>query len=52
MTRILHVAASPKGTAAEGDGVAPDVRVELSRADFVAGKDPVLEAAIELLTQD
>jgi len=41
---------SPKGTAAEGEGVAPDVRVEISREDLIAGRDPVVDAAIARLT--
>ena len=42
---------SPKGTAVEGKGIAPDVRVTETRADFVAGRDPVLEAAVTALTE-
>ena len=42
---------SPTGTAVEGSGVAPDVLVEETRADYAAGKDPVLAAAIAALTQ-
>jgi len=37
---------SSKGSVAEGDGVVPDVLVVETRADFIAGKDPALEAAI------
>jgi carboxyl-terminal processing protease len=37
---------SSKGTVAEGDGVKPDVEVAESRADYVGGHDPVLEAAV------
>ena len=37
---------SAKGTAAEGEGVQPDVRVSESRADFAANRDPVLDAAV------
>ncbi|HWB80100.1 MAG TPA: S41 family peptidase [Nannocystaceae bacterium] len=40
---------SPKGTVIEGVGVVPDVTVVETRADFAAGKDPVLLAAIERL---
>jgi carboxyl-terminal processing protease len=40
---------SGKGTVAEGDGVVPEVLVPESRADFVAGRDPVLDAAVEHL---
>jgi carboxyl-terminal processing protease len=42
---------SAKGTVAEGDGVAPDIVAPETRADFVAGEDPVLAAAIAALTQ-
>lgn len=41
---------SSRGTVAEGDGVRPDVLVPESRADFVAGRDPVLLAAVEALS--
>ncbi len=41
---------SSKGRAAEGDGVVPDLLVDESRADFIAGEDPVLNAALALLT--
>jgi carboxyl-terminal processing protease len=37
---------SPKGTIVEGIGVVPDLLVPETRADFAAGRDPVLEAAI------
>ena len=37
---------SPKGAAAEGRGIDPDVRVPESRDDYIAGRDPVLAAAI------
>jgi carboxyl-terminal processing protease len=37
---------SPKGTIAEGAGVPLDVTVKESRADWVAGRDPVLTAAL------
>jgi carboxyl-terminal processing protease len=40
---------SAKGTAAEGEGVDPEVGVDESRADYAAGRDPVLEAAVDLL---
>lgn len=38
------------GRRIEGTGVIPDVRAALTRADLVAGRDPVLEAATALLT--
>ncbi|PCC70902.1 carboxyl-terminal processing protease [Nannocystis exedens] len=37
---------SAKGTVAEGDGVHPDITAVETRADFVAGRDPVLAAAV------
>jgi carboxyl-terminal processing protease len=36
---------SAKGTVAEGDGVRPDITAVETRADFVAGRDPVLAVA-------
>ncbi len=41
---------SSRGAVAEGDGVRPDVTVPESRADFIAGRDPVLAAAVTALT--
>ena len=41
---------SSKGAVAEGDGVKPDVIVPETRADFIAGKDPVLAAATAALS--
>jgi C-terminal processing protease CtpA/Prc len=38
-----------RGTIVEGHGVAPDFVVRPSRADLIAGRDPVLDAARELL---
>jgi len=40
---------SPKGTVVEGKGVVPDLVVRETAADFAAGRDPVLDAAVELL---
>jgi len=42
---------TPKGRRIEGAGVVPDVAVELRRADLLAGKDTVIEKAIEALTK-
>jgi carboxyl-terminal processing protease len=42
---------SPKGTVVEGVGVVPDLTVVETRADFAAGRDPVLRAAIDRLAQ-
>ncbi|MBC8073400.1 MAG: hypothetical protein IAG13_34085, partial [Deltaproteobacteria bacterium] len=42
---------SPKGTVVEGVGVVPDLTVVETRADFAAGRDPVLSAAIDKLAQ-
>ena len=40
---------SPKGVLVEGRGVVPDHLVPETVADFAAGKDPVLEAAVAAL---
>jgi carboxyl-terminal processing protease len=40
---------SAKGTAAEGEGVVPELVVVETRADWVARRDPVLDAAVEHL---
>ncbi|MCA9683676.1 MAG: hypothetical protein KC457_15860 [Myxococcales bacterium] len=40
---------STKGSAAEGDGVVPELTVPESRIDYAAGRDPVLDAAVDLL---
>ncbi len=42
---------SPKGTLVEGKGVEPDVVVTETRADFAAGRDPVLQAAVKHLQE-
>ncbi|MCR9162827.1 MAG: S41 family peptidase [Nannocystaceae bacterium] len=42
---------SPKGVLVEGRGVAPDHLVPETVADFAAGKDPVLEAAVAALQE-
>jgi carboxyl-terminal processing protease len=41
---------SSRGAVAEGDGVRPDVLVPETRADFIAGRDPVLAAAVQALS--
>jgi C-terminal processing protease CtpA/Prc len=38
-----------RGQRIEGRGVVPDTAVELRRADLLAGRDTVIEAAIEVL---
>jgi len=44
---------APNGEPVEGEGVIPDTIVETTRDDLIAGRDPVLEAAIAwLLEQD
>lgn len=40
---------SSKGTAAEGEGVTPELLVVETRVDYVARRDPVLDAAVEHL---
>ncbi|MCA9714824.1 MAG: hypothetical protein KC468_09075 [Myxococcales bacterium] len=42
---------SPRGNIAEGTGINPDIKVEETRADFVAGRDPVLDAAVAHLSK-
>lgn len=37
------------GAILDGNGIAPDVRVEVTRADVIAGRDPVLDAAVHWL---
>jgi carboxyl-terminal processing protease len=37
---------TPDGTVLEGRGVIPDEPIELKRAELLAGRDPVLEAAL------
>lgn len=41
---------SPSGREVEGAGVSPDPRVELTLEALAAGRDPVLDAAVALLT--
>jgi C-terminal peptidase prc len=40
---------TPKGGRIEGRGVVPDIAVDLKRADLLAGRDTVLERAIEAI---
>jgi carboxyl-terminal processing protease len=42
---------TPKGVLLEGRGVKPDVDVLLVRADFLAGRDPALDAALAYLVR-
>lgn len=42
---------TPDGTRPEGRGAIPDEPVSTTRADLLAGRDPVLEAAIEWIKQ-
>jgi carboxyl-terminal processing protease len=43
---------SASGATLEGQGVTPDVEIEPTRDDLMAGRDPVLQAAIEWIEQD
>ncbi|MBL4684832.1 MAG: hypothetical protein JKY37_09605 [Nannocystaceae bacterium] len=43
---------SPKGVLIEGKGVIPDIVVDEDRADFTAGRDAVLDAAVKHLKTD
>lgn len=40
---------TPKGSSISEVGLTPDVKVELTEADFVAGKDPQLQKALEII---
>ncbi|HWB76092.1 MAG TPA: S41 family peptidase [Nannocystaceae bacterium] len=42
---------SPAGIAVEGNGVKPDVLVEITREDLRNGRDPVLDAAVTALSK-
>lgn len=42
---------SEGGKPLEGEGVTPDVEVKLTRAALLAGRDPVLDAALEWIKQ-
>jgi carboxyl-terminal processing protease len=43
---------TPKGIVIEGRGVIPDMQVNLTRKDLLAGRDAQLEAAIEYIKKD
>jgi carboxyl-terminal processing protease len=43
---------SSKGSVAEGDGVRPDILVQEIHDDFIAGRDPVLAAALKALSAE
>lgn len=52
---LLHATAdfvTPSGRRLEGNGVAPDVTVRPTRDDYLAGADPVLEAALDWITKE
>ena len=40
---------TPNGTSINGKGLDPDIKVEITKADFDAGKDPQLDKVIEVL---
>lgn len=42
---------TPKGIVLEGRGVQPDARVEVTRRELLAGRDPALEKAVSLLLE-
>jgi carboxyl-terminal processing protease len=52
---ILNIAAVhhvfPDGSPFEGVGIAPDVPIETTPADLMAGRDPVLQKALDLAQQ-
>jgi tricorn protease len=43
---------TPEGFGVENEGVPPDVEVEITPKDFIAGRDPQLEKAIELVLRE
>ena len=42
---------TPKGTLIEGNGIVPDIEVELTREDYDNGRDPQLDKAIEIINK-
>lgn len=42
---------TPKGISISKNGLTPDVKVEFTKKDFKAGKDPQLEKAVEILNK-
>lgn len=40
---------TPKGNSIDGDGITPDVAVEMTEADYNSYKDPQLEKAMEII---
>ena len=42
---------TPSGKQISGEGIVPDIYVELTQEDFVDGRDPQLDRAIEYLTE-
>jgi carboxyl-terminal processing protease len=42
---------TPEGGWIQGEGIAPDIEVELTEDDRAAGQDPQLEAAVEILQE-
>lgn len=42
----------PDGTYMEGNGSKPDVKVDLTPADVAAGRDPQLDAALDVLAEE
>lgn len=43
---------TPKGTLISGEGLHPDIEVEITEEDYEAERDPQLDRAIELLTNN
>ena len=43
---------TPKGNRYEGDGVQPHVIIQPSRKDYIQGKDPTLDAAIQWISKN
>jgi carboxyl-terminal processing protease len=45
----IGVYRTPKGVILEGRGAQPDARVEITRRDLLAGRDPIIEKAISMI---
>jgi carboxyl-terminal processing protease len=40
---------TPKGVVLEGRGAQPDARIEITRRDLLAGRDPIIEQAVSII---
>ncbi len=48
----MAIVTEKEGFDVENRGIAPDIDIEITPADYVAGRDPQLEKAIEVLLED